>query len=137
MDHLSPAFSFLMFIRQKMEQGESLKSALKLYSHQSASSKWKSQVLQWVREFELSEFKADGLNPYHRALKFALYRGWKGEPILILLKQLEEEFFSKSQHDIEVFSQKLSVWGLIPLLFMMFPALVLLLLGPFLSALNL
>lgn len=137
MENLSPSFEFLIYIRQKMEQGDSVKASLKMYCQKPSDSKFKTQVLSWVREFELANIKTDGLNPYHRALKFIIYRGWLGEPILSSLKQLEEEYFNKSQQDIDSFAQKLSVLGLLPLLLLMFPSLVLLFLGPFLSSLNL
>jgi hypothetical protein len=55
----------------------------------------------------------------------------RGEAILPLLTQLETEVQEKVEMDLEVFTTKLPYMLLVPLCFLLFPACLTLMLGPF------
>jgi hypothetical protein len=71
-------------------------------------------------------------NPVRRNLILLLEKGLLGEPILQNLTTFAEEVQEQSFAEIELFLAQLPFRMLLPLLFFLFPAFLLLLLGPLL-----
>jgi len=130
--------AFLWHVCFAIEKGQSLRSALQEYLHDS-STVFQRQVRSWWQQKEKGEDTARWLqqlnNPYRLALFTILERGWAGDPILPSLNELEKEFLQVSDNDLACHLQRLPVLGLFPLLLFQFPSFMALLLGPLLTQL--
>jgi hypothetical protein len=144
MDNLAAPYTFLIHLRQSLEGGESLHTFLKKYLHSSKQDEFALSLEKWwvsQRNEHRPVDKLDvKLNVYRRALFELLSMSMKGASIIEPLKALELEFETLCLHDLDRHLDKLPFKLMIPMLFLQFPAVLLLLLGPlllqFLSEVN-
>ncbi len=89
-------------------------------------------IQRWWISREKSEFAKTLKTRSHllEALIDLLQRGINGQPILAHLKSLRAEVHQHTEHHLELHLQKLPFKMLFPLLFLQFPALMTVLLGP-------
>ncbi len=135
MESLAPPLEVLLLLRLHLESGESLRLGLKEIS-QLQQNEFLEVLQEWLLCLEqglcTDDLIRDLKSPYRRELLRVLELGLQGEPILRRLEELELEMLEASQDEIERFLQKLPVFSLIPVLFLQFPAFILLLMGPIL-----
>ncbi len=145
MDNLNLPSSLLLIweLKRTIEKNLSLQQGLQKFSQRLTQLKTSKQddfaknFLQWwqIRQktqvSELSNFNAQ-----HRALIVLLENGLRGQSIYEPLKALEADFIEMCDADIQEHAAKLPLLLQIPLIFLVFPAICILLLVPTLSQLS-
>lgn len=131
MESISPTLKLAMTIRQGLECGESIRSAVRTYliKNQDDVSR---ELSRWLAQQENRKTEDNSRSPQRRALFDLIFRGLQGDPILPQLILLEEELNEGARAELEMFSAALPLKALIPLLLLQFPALLILLFGPLL-----
>ncbi len=143
MDNLNLPSSLLLIweIKRTIEKNLSLQQGLQKFSqrmtqHYSSNDQFAKNFAQWwqIRQktqvSELSHFNAQ-----HRAIITLLENGLRGQSIYEPLKALEADFIEMCDADIQEHAAKLPLLLQIPLIFLVFPAICILLLVPTLSQL--
>ena len=143
MDDLNLPSSLLLIweIKRTIEKNLSLQQGLQKFSQRmtqphSTNDQFAKNFLQWwqIRQktqvSELSHFNAQ-----HRAIITLLENGLRGQSIYEPLKALEVDFIEMCDADIQEHAAKLPLLLQIPLIFLVFPAICILLLVPTLSQL--
>lgn len=138
MDNLNLPSSLLLIweIKRTIEKNLSLQQGLQKFSqrmtqHHSSNDQFAKNFLQWwqIRQktqvSELSHFNAQ-----HRAIITLLENGLRGQSIYEPLKALEADFIEMCDADIQEHAAKLPLLLQIPLIFLVFPAICILLLVP-------
>ena len=139
MDYIAPPLNAVLQIQMKIKNGLSVRSAIKAYTRESFNCSFASQLHLWLFFLETGkEFfpPAWAKKNYRKILIDILHRGLKGEPILCVLQEFEEELKKAALQDLEEQIQKLPFISLIPLFLFQVPAFFLLLLAPLLLELQ-
>ena len=137
MDYLAPPLNALLCLQLNIQNGLSVQSAIKSYLHDFPDCPFAQQVGLWLFCVQTGKpFKKKDLTSHRRMLLDILARGLKGQPILGVLKELEEELKESALRDLEDQIQKLPFICLIPLFLFQVPAFFLLLLAPLLLELS-
>ena len=136
MDYLAPPVSLLLCVKREMERGKAVRFGILAYL-QCHQDEFSDQVRHWwsLHQQGLAPEAALSQIPslHRRALLQILGRGLRGESILNQLHQLEIELIEACQEDMQRFLQRLPFKLLLPLLFLQFPAFLMLLFGPLLQ----
>ena len=139
MEYLAPPLNAVLQIQVKIKNGLSVRSAIKSYIQECSDCSFAAQVNLWLFCLETGKhFNAPELEKkhYRKILLDILHRGLKGEPILCVLQEFEEELKKVALQDLEEQIQKLPFLSLIPLFLFQVPAFFLLLLAPLLLELK-
>lgn len=123
-------------LRWQISSGQSTREALRTFfeSHHNDLSRRFQEC--WI-QCEQENFRSPKWpSPYQEALFDLLMRGRRGEPILAVLEQLYEEVEHAADLELQRHLSQLPFLALLPLLFLQFPAFLLLLLGPVLRHLQ-
>ncbi len=135
MENMTPSLRLIQSVRYAMESGESVRSGLRMYLQLPVDSLGES-VRTWLQLFErgcgTEAYLSTISNPTRRHLLMLLEKGLRGEPILASLTAFSDEVQEESWAEMELFLAKLPFRLLLPLVFFIFPAFLLLLLGPLL-----
>lgn len=145
MDNLNLPSSLLLIweLKRTIEKNLSLQQGLQKFSQRLTQLKHRKQddfaknFLQWwqIRQKNhISEIK--NFNAQHRALIVLLENGLRGQSIYEPLNALEADFIEMCDADIQEHAAKLPLLLQIPLIFMVFPAICILLLVPTLCQLS-
>ncbi len=137
MENIAPPLQLLIEVRFAMEKGIPVKKAILAYIDQDPTDRWRSELATWLRLAENnkpSELSQSRMSITRKHCLEVLFRGIKGEAIYSQICSLEEEVFKSSQLELDEFIATLPIKSLIPLLFLQFPALILMLIGPLLSS---
>ncbi len=132
MEGLAPSYQFLLNIRLALENGVALRTAL-INETKSKSDEFHQEVRRWLAfEDQAQSMPLNQITPnaYRRCLFQILSQGLRGQPVHAALIEIEEEWDESCRDDVERHLQKLPILMLLPLLFLQFPAFLLLLLGP-------
>lgn len=131
MESLTPSLRFVLVLRESLERGDSVRNAVRDFVHNYPSA-FARQVSVWMVERENGKNAASevAMLPSERFLIRIVDRGLKGEPIMTPLRELESEIIDRCENQMEEFVELLPVKTLMPLLLFIFPAYLLLLLGP-------
>lgn len=137
MEGISPNLKLIMSIRQSLESGDSVRSAIRVYlskNNDEASydmSIWLAQIESAQRSNQTNKSEKV-VNRTRQDVFQLIFRGLQGQSILPQLILMEEESCEAAKLEIEALSAILPLKALIPLLILQFPALLLLLFGPLL-----
>lgn len=135
MEGLAPPLALLLCCRRSLEKGESLRVGIKKYIGQGGDA-FASQVSQWIFLIETgrstTELLSKQSSPYRRHLLRILEKGLQREPILPLLHCLEQEIAEACEIEIQNQITTLPYKALLPLVIFIFPAFMMILLGPLL-----
>jgi hypothetical protein len=134
MENLAPPLILLLYIRAAIENGESVRTGLAQYL-QTGCDEYCQNVGSWFVKYENRENVEPfiGSNPYRSAVVRLIERGLRGESIHESLCELETELTQVCQLEVERHIQLLPMRLLIPLMFLQFPAYLVLVLGPLLQ----
>jgi len=125
-------------VRIGLEQGEPVRSALQSYLSQT-EDEVSSFTCNWLVRQDQGGFDGDlsqiSKNPHRLALFHLLQRGLRGESILSPIITLEDEIMSACMEELEKKTALMPLQALVPLLFLQFPALLILFFSPFLDQL--
>lgn len=138
MVHLPWPLEVLMFVRVEISEGRSVRSALDEYLQ--THSRVELNILRvWYlsiqnsgrRSLDHPEVRAS--NSQVRTLLQVLERGVRGEAILPALLELERDFLELCDDDLERFASRLPTLIMGTTALFLFPAFVLILIGPLLA----
>lgn len=128
----------LQTIKYKLESGEAIRPSLAAFasSHQSELG---LQVATWIslleRGLQTSSYLAQIKSPVRRQMFFVFERGLRGESILGSLVQMESELLDHCYEQIEKHMVILPLKMLLPLMGFIFPAFLIIVLGPLIQEL--
>lgn len=132
MEFLADSYQTLIRFRHQLESGRSLAEIMTELT-QKPRQGFETQLTKWWRarmRGSPSPLAASFSVPLHRQFVMAIDRGLKGESILPFLGELDEEMRLSSLDQIEIHLQRLPTLMLLPLMGLIFPSLMLLLMGP-------
>lgn len=139
MESLAPPLNALLEVRWEMENGNSFRESLKLFISKEPESNFVALLRQWYVKKTRDQTSHDLIESerslYRRTLLGIFENGWAGEPILESLQELELELILACQLEMDEFTATLPFKALLPLLFLQFPAYLILLLTPIVSSL--
>lgn len=138
MDGVNPCLALISEVRRAQEGGESVRVGLRRYA--GGRDLFAQQCGRWLLLFEKggdpSIVMREIRSPYRRILFGLLERGLRGEPISAALRDVEADIIQACRLEMDRHLALLPFRLMIPLLLLIFPALMLLLFGPFLDALS-
>ncbi len=101
----------------------------------SENDNWQSEVLRWFSRVQqghsTEQIKQEQINLLRQQILIVLERGIKGEPILAVIEQLEDEVHFQIELEFQRKMESLPFLMLVPLALLFFPACAILLIGPF------
>lgn len=134
MESVNPTLKLIWVVKKSIENGSSVRSGIKNYLN-SETDPWKKTLMNWQMRLDQGNAVTDVLqsqkSPYRRQLLLILERGLRGEAILPVLAQLESETQEKVEMDLEEYTARVPYLLLLPLCVFLFPACLILMLGPF------
>lgn len=143
MDDLSPSLLLLWDVKRSLAKGFSVANGVQMFllrqPHDSADKMFKTQVTTWWlsqnNPTEIADLSV--LSVHRRYLLELLQSGLRGQGIGVALNELEREIIFSCENEIQRRLAVLPLISLFPLLFLIFPSLMLLLLVPLLQAFKL
>lgn len=143
---LNPVLKCLMTVEEGISRGDAVRESLTRWLANENSSgglgsrfnrEFQSEVLLFLRSTEVSEdakganqIESDYKTIYRRSFFGILRDGLRGNPVSPQLKELRIEIESQLELDMKSHIESLPLKMLVPLLLAMFPAFLILLLGP-------
>lgn len=134
MENIAAPLLLILFIRRQLERGQSVRSGLEIFIAQSQSD-WTLEVQMWLMRRDQGNLNPESfqhLTPQRQILLNVIDRGLEGQSVLALLNQLQEEFVEQCESQIQRHIQSLPFKLMIPLFVFIFPAFLILLIGPLL-----
>jgi hypothetical protein len=136
METLSPTLNLISSVRKSLTLGRSPREGIETFCRND-----QSKLAQGLRAFLVANdvAKTKIIAPMTAEQRLGLHlieRSLKGEPVLAALTAFEDDLFEKSVQEIDAFGQRLKQIALLPLLLLIFPAYLILLLGPLLHQLE-
>jgi hypothetical protein len=135
---VNPLFKLVCELRMQMESGISLRPALDAYL-QKNEDEFSGLVRQWYIGLQHQEGNTKILNgctsPYRKVFFQIVESGFKGQMIYEPLCQLEEEVIYACEQELELALQRLPFKLMFPMLALLFPAYLILLIGPIIKQL--
>lgn len=137
---LNPVLRFVISVEESLCRGEGVRDAILSWIRVDCgrSSQFQSEILEFMRKTEanletssdtiLSELR--GTTIFRQSLMAILYDGMRGNAILPRLRELRAEIEAQLELDMKAHVESLPLKMLWPLLMCMFPAFLILLLGP-------
>lgn len=145
MDNLNLPSSLLLIweLKRTIEKNLSLHQGLQKFSlrllqtKQSKQNHFEKNFIHWWQIRQKTQVcEIEYFNAQHRALIVLIENGLRGQSIYDPLKALEADFIEICDADIQEHAAKLPLLLQIPLIFMVFPAICILLLVPTLYQLS-
>ena len=137
MEHLAPPYQFTLDLLYELESGGTARSAVKKYTTHF-QNEFCLILKHWLRVQEFGElvikepiFKSS----YQKAIWNLLMLSQQGVSLIVPLRELELELRFVCEEQLEQHLATLPYKLMIPLLFLQFPALMVILLGPLLAQL--
>ncbi len=137
MEHLAPPYQFTLDLLYELESGGTARSAVKKYTTQF-QNEFCLMLKHWLRLQEFGElvlaepaFKSS----YQKAIWDLLMLSQQGVSLIVPVRELELELRFVCEEQLEQHLATLPYKLMIPLLFLQFPALMVILLGPLLAQL--
>ncbi len=138
MEGLNPTLRLNLELRRSVESGENLRLGLQRFCREKGEfplfcRRWIERRDRGGNQMELlKELKS----PYRRSVIMVLERGLSGEPIQSTLFEMERELERACLDEIERHLATLPFRAMVPLLFFLFPAMMILILSPLLDLLT-
>ncbi len=138
MENIAPSLILLWEVKRALEKGQSVSVGLKTYLKHAKSDVFRSQVeIWWAAQNNLQiSYDKSILGYKRRYLLQVLEAGLKGHGILQALYSLESGLILSCEDEIQNHVARLPLLALIPLMFFIFPAMMLLLVVPLLKLLQ-
>lgn len=136
MEHLPWPLEVVMFVRSYLTEGKSVRMAIEDYLKSQPPQRcpelrnWYLAVQNAASESALARLPE---NLYQRNLLFILTKGLRGDSISSSLSELEKEFLEVCDEDLERFASRLPSLLMVVTAVLIFPAFMLLILGPIVS----
>lgn len=139
MENVTPTLILLWDVKRAIEKGQSLIVGINFFLNRKIKHSFSQTVKDWFNHYKSGQvFQLDPkLSPSRCYLLEILYFGLHGQPILETLKNYEKELINLCEDEIVIHTAKLPILMLIPLMGLIFPALMLLLIWPTLQSMQL
>lgn len=136
MEDISPTLLLLWEVKRSLEKGQSIQVGIKSFLNKNPKQEFSQQVENWWLEKtnQLISHDRSQLAATRKYLFEIFEVGLRGQAILSTLKSYELELIQSCEDEIQTHIARLPLILMIPLMGMIFPALMLLLIGPLLSA---
>jgi len=134
MENIAAPLLLILFVRRQIERGHSVRSGLELFIANS-QSEWVLEVRMWLMRRDqgaTNEKILSQMTSQRQILLSVLEKGLAGQSVLPLLIQLQDDFVEACEAQIQQHVQSLPFKLMIPLFLFIFPAFLILLLGPLL-----
>ncbi len=132
MEGLAPTYQFCVDWRLSLESGHSTLMFLKK-ELESQPLDVQLHVRRYLSETGRSADHLTSISLHRRLLLELMSCSIKGEAVLSRVRELEKEIFLQCEHEIEKHLASLSWKLLLPMMLLMFPAFLILLLGPLMN----
>ncbi len=136
MENLSFLLQLCLHIRASLEGGEALRISLSRFAEKKTSL-LHFKALRWLEHFDQTEGEccADKIFDSQQMVIFfhLIGEGLRGHSIYERIKSFEEDIVESCHDELQRHLDKLPYLLMIPLLLLLFPAYMLLLLGPILN----
>lgn len=132
MENISPSLTLLLDVRAALDSGFSVRTGI-IQFLQTKQTSFHPTIALWFAKLDHQQDIQELLRPLHpcrRALLLILEKGLNGIPVQNALIELEKEIVASCELEMETQIQTMPIKLLIPLLFFMFPAYLILLFGP-------
>lgn len=138
MENIAPPLVLLWEVKRSLEKGQGISVGIKNYLKRVTTGFFRHQVETWwaAQNNSLILYDKSLLSHKRRYLLEVLEAGLKGHGILQALYGLESELILSCEDEIQNHISRLPLLALIPLMFLIFPALMLLLIVPLLKLLQ-
>lgn len=138
MENLAPSLVLLWDIKRALEKGQSISVGMKCFLSRPKENLFMDQVERWWHSQMNPEgtFNKSQLSLTRKYLLEILEQGLRGQAILESLKSYEVELILSCEEEIQNHIARLPLILMIPLMGFVFPALMLLLIGPLMKALQ-
>ena len=141
MEDLAPPLVLLWDVRRSLERGQSVGAGIKSYLaniEDYRRNKFRNQVENWwaAQNNDQISFDSSGMSEKRKYLLEILETGLRGNGILPALLSAEDELMLSCEDEILAHVAWLPIFSLIPLLFFVFPALMIVLLSPLIELLQ-
>lgn len=135
MENLSPCLILLWEVQRSLEKGQSVQSGIKTFLKRSSGDNFFKQVEKWTLSLSHSQlfFDKSSLSISRRYLLEILELGLQGQGILEMLKSYELELIESCEDEIQTHISRLPLILMLPLMGLIFPSLMMLIIGPLLS----
>ena len=137
MEHLAPPYQFTLDLLYELESGGTARSAVKKYTTQF-QNEFCLMLRHWLRVQEFGDLvlaEPTFKSSYQKAIWDLLMLSQQGVSLIVPVRELELELRFVCEEQLEQHLATLPYKLMIPLLFMQFPALMVILLGPLLAQL--
>lgn len=130
---INPLIHVISHIKMGLKSNRSMRTILRDYFSEEKSNSYSEILEEIILKVELgkeSGLESFQLNEYRYALTTLILRGLKGDSIWDALIELEKEVLAAVTTELEEFNGALPVKLLLPMILIIFPALILLTVGP-------
>lgn len=137
MEHLAPPYQFTLDLLYELESGGTARSAVKKYTTHF-QNEFCLMLRHWLRLQEFGELviaEPTFRSSYQKAIWDLLMLSQQGVSLIVPVRELELELRFVCEEQLEQHLATLPYKLMIPLLFLQFPALMVILLGPLLAQL--
>lgn len=132
MEDISPSLELLLEVRAALDEGLSVRTGI-LHFLKGHHGSFKEVVSSWLIKLDQGQETLtliEQCHPCRRALLTLLEKGLRGIPVQPHLIELEKEIILSCEAELDDQIQKLPIKMMLPVLFLLFPAYLILLLGP-------
>jgi hypothetical protein len=133
MENIAPPLRLLWSVKKSLEMGNSPKLGIQNYI-KTEKDDWQPEVLRWLTRLQqghsTDQIRFQQKNLLRQQILLILERGLRGEPILTMIQELEEEAQFQIELEFQRKMDSLPFLMLIPLTLLFFPACAILLIGP-------
>lgn len=138
MENITPTLVLLWDTKRALQRGLSVSVGIKNYLKRSSDEVFRKQVEQWWIAQSNPEviFDKRQLSYLRRHLLEVLEMGLKGHAILRLITTIELELIESCEAEIQNHIALLPMISLLPLMFLIFPSMLILLVAPLLKMLQ-
>lgn len=137
MENIAPPLILLWDVRRSLESGRSVSSGIKCYLNRNKSGSFQRQIENWWASQTNAQinYNSSGMNYKRQFLLETLENGLKGHAILLTLQSIEVELILSCEDEIQRHVMLLPIISLIPMMLLIFPAVMLVLLVPLINLL--
>jgi hypothetical protein len=138
MENISPSLILLWDIKRSLEKGQALQTGVRIFLNRKLKNSFSIEVERWwlSQNNALLVYDKRHLSPTRKYLFEIFELGLAGQSILEILKSYEVELIQKCEDEIQDHIAQLPLLLMIPLMGLIFPAMLMLLIGPLLASLQ-
>ncbi len=138
MENIAPSLILLWDVKRSLEKGQPLSLGIKSFLARNRKNIFADQVESWwlAQNNPNISFDKQKLTLTRKYLLEILEQGLRGQAVLESLKAYEAELILSCEDEIQKHIARLPLVLMIPLMGFIFPAMMLLLVGPLLNAIQ-